>query len=634
MESALIMSRLQLHRRAAFYYRRAAYLYAEMFQWRAAHQLFQLAASTYQLMFKSGESTLQWPWLQQSMLVDLLRSSQQLRDVRHSGTYASRLLRWGCQSYEAGSLPAESLAALFLKDADQPDQQSANDEGVLLNSHTQSMLLEYLRLNPPCEEVVDTETEHDRVGIVANVPLLLRMQPQPPMHDRKPVECPDWSGSSRSKGKSTADLLSAAADMTDVDLNNLEAPESDSDSADGDEDENVFLFNPNRKSDDAPASRMRWICGEPCYLDVWLCNPLSVLLQIDRMSVRTEFSSPDSVCQRDIDDVGISVSLPPLSHNVRVSVPVAVRSPGTLTLRGIDVHIGKWHQFLSVDHVGCGLDVCGTHPAAALLARSSAIDALVNKSGQFVHCEPPEIFELHSMIVEPALPLIRASVSTLQAQSNSTLIERGHSLYHHEKVITNLTIENIGSESIAAIRLDIFHISSKQASFVVNPSSVVIASYIFQSGVQCLVQSSEISVDKAQFQCPLLPGHHIRVPVHVLPVKGTTGLEFRLTYSSDIIGTRGRQTNARLEYQVPSEILLTVCDNSDGIDLEFLCESNLVDLDDAIIFEMRDTVTQSTKEVCQLLCSEKRTRYPSVDFLISCFNTLNNYFLSAECHFA
>jgi hypothetical protein len=57
IDAALLCAspRMRMPRRAAFYFRRAAQLYAEMYQWRAAHQIFLLAAHAYRLQIFADE---------------------------------------------------------------------------------------------------------------------------------------------------------------------------------------------------------------------------------------------------------------------------------------------------------------------------------------------------------------------------------------------------------------------------------------------------------------------------------------------------------------------------------------------------------------------------------------------------
>jgi hypothetical protein len=124
-------------RRAAFYFRRAAQLYAEMYQWRAAHQIFLLAAHAYRLQIftderaegqspsssssSSSRSTAftasggvrttadgrnqsidacvggasAWPALRRALLLDLIHAAHGAQDAACAGRYAARLLHWG-----------------------------------------------------------------------------------------------------------------------------------------------------------------------------------------------------------------------------------------------------------------------------------------------------------------------------------------------------------------------------------------------------------------------------------------------------------------------------------------------------------------------------------------------------------
>lgn len=108
---------------------------------------------------------------------------------------------------------------------------------------------------------------------------------------------------------------------------------------DKDASESAFIFNPyaaKRKSDARHEKQetSRWVVGEECSLEVYIANPCSVQLKIERLCLCIEDVSGPPVKS---DPISVAVVLPPKTKPTRVSLAVIPHLAGPLRVIGCHV---------------------------------------------------------------------------------------------------------------------------------------------------------------------------------------------------------------------------------------------------------------------------------------------------------
>ena len=103
--------------------------------------------------------------------------------------------------------------------------------------------------------------------------------------------------------------------------------------------ESAFIFNPyaaKRKSDarNERQDMSRWVVGEECSLEVYISNPCSVHLKIDRLCLCIEETDGES---NRAAPISVGVSLPPKTKPTRVSLALVPQVAGPLRVIGCHV---------------------------------------------------------------------------------------------------------------------------------------------------------------------------------------------------------------------------------------------------------------------------------------------------------